>query len=121
MEDTLIALLETFKYPVIRQGSLGDDEAYPDTFFTFWNNSEDGDSFYDNETIKIIHTFNVNVYSTDPDTVYTLLRSARDLLKTNGWIPTMMGYDIASDEITHTGRGMELTYLEYKQEVQTNG
>ena len=121
MEDALITLLETFKYPVIRQGSLGEDEAYPDTFFTFWNNSEDGDSFYDNETIKIIHNFAVNVYSTDPDTAYTLLRSARDLLKTNGWIPVEMGYDIASDEITHTGRGMQMTYLEYKQEVKNNG
>ena len=121
MEDALITLLETFKYPVIRQGSLGEDEAYPNTFFTFWNNSEDGDSFYDNETIKIIHDFNVNVYSTDPETTYSLLRNARDLLKTNGWIPIMMGYDIASDEITHTGRGMEISYIEFKQEVKNNG
>lgn len=121
MEDALITLLETFKYPVIRQGSLGEDEAYPNTFFTFWNNSEDGDSAYDNETVKIIHDFNVNVYSTDPDTVYSLLRNARDLLKTNGWIPISMGYDIASDEITHTGRGMEVSYIEFKQEVNENG
>ena len=121
MEDALIALLENFKYPVIRQGSLGDDEEYPDTFFTFWNNSEDGDSFYDNETVKIIHDFDVNVYSTDADTTYTLLRQARDLLKTNGWIPVQMGYDIASDEITHTGRGMNVTYIQFKQEVNENG
>lgn len=121
MEDILIALLETFKYPVIRQGSLGDDEEYPDTFFTFWNSSEDGDSAYDNETVKIIHDYNVNVYSTDPETTYSLLKQARDLLKVNGWIPTQMGYDIASDEITHTGRGMNVTYLQFKQEVNENG
>ena len=30
MEDKLIELLETFGYPVIRQGSLGEDESYPD-------------------------------------------------------------------------------------------
>lgn len=121
MEDRLIELLESFKYPVIRQGSLGDDEEYPDTFFTFWNNSEDGDSFYDNETVKIIHDFDVNVYSTDPDTTYSLLKNARDLLKVNGWIPVTMGYDIASDEITHLGRGMNVTFLEYKQEEKNNG
>ncbi|MFR7662245.1 MAG: hypothetical protein ACLUZ0_04030 [Coprococcus sp.] len=38
MEDQLIQLLETFEYPVIRQGSLPEDEVYPDSFFTFWNN-----------------------------------------------------------------------------------
>ena len=121
MEDNLITLLESFKYPVMRQGSLGEDEAYPDTFFTFWNNSEDGDSAYDNETVKIIHDFAVNVYSTDPDTTYSLLKQARNLLKVNGWIPVQMGYDIASDEITHTGRGMTVTYLEYRQEEENNG
>lgn len=121
MEDALIDILETFEYPVIRQGSMGEDEEYPDTFFTFWNNSEDGDAFYDNETFKVVHDFDVNVYSTNPETTYSLLKSARDSLKKNGWIPVRMGYDMASDEITHTGRGMNVIFLEYKQEVQTNG
>lgn len=117
MEDTLIQLLTTLGYPVRRQGSLADDEEYPDTFFTFWNNNENGASFYDNEVAKVVHDFDVNVYSTDPDTTYSLLKTARTLLKNNGWIITTMGYDIASDEITHTGRGMNATFLEYITEV----
>ena len=121
MEDELINVLETFGFPVMRQGSLAEDAEYPDTFFTFWNNSEDGDSFYDNQTIKTLHDFSVNVYSTDPDMTYSLLRQARDLLKINGWVPIRMGYDIASDEITHTGRGMEVTYIKFKQEEENNG
>ena len=52
---------------------------------------------------------------------YSLLKQARNLLKVNGWIPVQMGYDIASDEITHTGRGMTVTYLEYRQEEENNG
>lgn len=121
MEDELIKKLETFGFPVMRQGSLPEDEEYPETFFTFWNNNEDGDSFYDNETVKTLHDFAVNVYSTDPEITYSLLRQARDLLKVNGWVPVRMGYDIASDEITHTGRGMEITYIKFKQEEENNG
>lgn len=111
MEDTLIGLLSTLKYPVIRQGSLAPDEAYPDTFFTFWNNDETEHSAYDNKTANVDYDFDVNVYSTEPDTAYQLLSQARKLLKENGWIIATRGYDVASDEITHIGRGMEILYL----------
>lgn len=111
MEDNLINLLQTFGYPVFRQGSLTENEAYPDTFFTFWNNSEDGLSYYDNDVVIVDYDFSVNVYSTDPEMVYSLLAEARKLLKANGWIIVARGYDIASDEITHTGRGFEVEYL----------
>jgi hypothetical protein len=111
MEENLINLLQTFGYPVFRQGSLSEGEAYPDTFFTFWNNSETGQSFYDNETAIVDYDFSVNVYSTDPETVYSLIASARTLLKSNNWIIVSRGYDVGSDEITHVGRGFEIEYL----------
>lgn len=111
MEDTLIELLASFKKPVIRQGSLAPDEDYPDTFFTFWNNDETEHSAYDNETANVDYDFDVNVYSTDPATAYSLLGQARALLKQNGWIIATRGYDVSSDEITHIGRGMEVMYL----------
>lgn len=111
MEDTLIELLETFSMPVIRQGSLGPDETYPDTFFTFWNNDESEHSAYDNDTASVDYSFDVNVYSTDPDTAYSLLTQARKLLKQNNWIIATRAYDLLSDEITHVGRGMEVQYL----------
>ena len=38
MEELLVQTLESFGYPVRRQGSLGAQEQYPDHFFTFWNN-----------------------------------------------------------------------------------
>ncbi len=113
MEDNLIQLLESFGYPVIRQGSLPAGQAYPDTFFTFWNSTEEGQSFYDNDTASIVFDFDVNVYSTSPDTAYSLLNEARTLLKGNNWIIATRGYDVASDEITHVGRGMIVQYLQY--------
>lgn len=113
MEDLLIGLLETFGYPVIRQGSLGEDEDYPDNFFTFWNNDSYDGNHYDNDNISDIYDFDVNFYSTDPEATYTKLRDAKQLLKSNGFIVSGDGYDVASDESTHTGRGINATYARY--------
>lgn len=111
MEDNLIELLESFGYPVFRQGSLAENEPYPPTFITFWNNTEYEHSAYDNETKLIIYDFDVNVYADDPDKVYSLLNEARTLLKNNGYQIPDRGHDLASDVDTHTGRGMNVTYL----------
>lgn len=115
MEDKLIELLKTFEVPVLRQGSLSEDEAYPETFFTFWEAPEYEHSAYDNETLNVEYEFDVNVYSTDPSTTYQLLRNARKLLKSNGFSFSDRGHDVASDEITHTGRGITVTYLNYEK------
>ena len=64
VEDVLIGLLETFKFPVFRQGSV--TESYPDDFFTFWETEEDGNSFYDNKTVDVAYLFNVYFYSVNP-------------------------------------------------------
>lgn len=111
MEDTLITILESYGYPVIRQGSLAKDAAYPASFFTFWNNEETGHSFYDNDAASIDNDFSVYFYSSDPDLAYSALRTARDDLKSNGWTISSYGFDADSDEITHIGRGMRILYL----------
>lgn len=113
MEDTLISLLSTLGYPVIRQGSLPSGTAYPDTFLTFWNNTEDGQSFYDNDTVSVVYDFDVNVYSSSPVLTYSVLEAARIKLRQNNFIIASRGYDVSSDEITHTGRGMQVQYLSY--------
>lgn len=113
MEDNLISLLGTFGYPVIRQGSLPDNQEYPETFFTFWNSTEEGQSFYDNDTASVVYDFDVNVYSAKPDVAYSLLSDARRLLKENGWIIATRGFDVPSDEITHIGRGIVVMFLDY--------
>lgn len=111
MEDKLIELLKTKCSDVIRQGGLMPDEPYPDTFITFWNNDEGEQSAYDNKTASAVYNFDVNVYSIDPTTTYDLLREVRTLLKNNGFVTPSRGYDVASDEPTHTGRGMNVLYL----------
>lgn len=110
--DNLIELLDSFEYPVFRQGSLAADAPYPDTFLTYWNNDESDHSSYDNDTALADWMFQVNVYSTDPDKAYDLLAEARALLKSAGYVIFDRGYDAASDEVSHTGRGMTVGYIE---------
>ena len=104
-EDKLIEVLESFDYPVCLQGSLADDEEYPETFFTFWNNETTPETFYDNDSHSETAVFDVNVYSTDPQIVYSLLRDAIEALKKEGFEFTDSGHSVASDVNTHTGRG----------------
>lgn len=105
---------DQYGWPVYVQGSLSDDDAYPDSFFTFWNNATDDSAFYDNTEHDTIWNFDLNFYSNDPSLVNTVLLEAKQLLKAVGFIPDGSGYDVISDEPTHTGRGMNLIYIERK-------
>lgn len=110
MEDKIIETLESLGYPVKLQGSLLPDEPYPDSFFTFWNDSADGISFYSNNEGAILWAYSLNFYSTDPLKTNSVLLEAKALLKQAGFIVSGGGYDVPSDEPTHTGRGIGLLY-----------
>ena len=112
MKDLLIRTLEQFGYPVIQQGSLNEDEQYPETFFTFWNNSTDENSHYDNKPNNYVWDFDLNVYSSNPETVNSLLLEAKEKLIEVGFIVNGKGHDVASDESTHTGRGINVQIIE---------
>lgn len=110
MEDELITILNTLGYPVFLQGSLLPDEPYPDHFFTFWNDSADGDSYYNDEENAIVWAYSLNFYSNNPTLVNTKLLEAKSLLKAQGWVVSGAGYSLMSDEPTHTGRGISILY-----------
>ena len=112
MKEQLIEILSSFGYPVFLQGSLAQDELYPQSFFTFWNNDTADQNHYDNNAIAYVWDFDVNFYSTDPTLVNSVLIQVKQTLKANNWIVGGKGYDVASDEPTHTGRGMNALYLE---------
>lgn len=106
--DTLVG----FGYPVYLQGSMADSESYPDCFYTYFNNSTLGQQYLDNIENAVVWDFDVNAYSNNPDTAQQMLMSARDALRAIGYICAGAGYDIISDEPTHTGRGINATYVE---------
>ena len=111
--EELLDTLEAFQYPVYRQGSMSDEEEYPETFFTFWNNDTPDHSFYDNESYGMEAYYSIYVYSSDPEKVYSLLSQARKDLKEKGWIAQGRGFDAASDRETHTGRGLNVIYMKF--------
>lgn len=111
MEDLLIDILSEFGFPVILQGSMLEEEKYPDHFFTFWNNSSYSGSHYDNDEKSVVYDYDVNFYSINPEWTYSKLREAKRLLKQNGFIISGDGYSVASDETTHDGRGINVLYL----------
>lgn len=113
MEDALIEILESFNYPVYRQGSMSNDSTYPETFITFWNNDSLDHSHYNNTEYGSNWDYEVNVYSSDPELTYSVLANIRTALKNAGWIVVGKGHDIVSDEATHTGRGVQVIYLEF--------
>lgn len=112
IKEILIDILSEFGYPVLLQGSMNENEEYPESFFTFWNNdSYDGDHF-DNDAISAIWDFDVNFYSKDPVLVNSKLLEAKEALKNQGFIITGRGYDVASDDPSWTGRGMHVLKIE---------
>lgn len=112
MKDLLITTLTSLGYPIFLQGSLSEEDVYPESFFTFWNNYSDGSEFYDNEEHACIWDFDLNFYSSDPELVNTKLLEAKTLLKAQGFIVTGRGYDVVSDEPTHTGRGINVVKID---------
>lgn len=110
MEDLLIGTLAVLGYPVRLQGSLLPDESYPDNFFTYWNDSADGTGYYSNNEGAILWAYSLNFYSIDPVLVNSKLLEAKALLKGAGFVVSGAGYDVPSDETTHTGRGISLLY-----------
>lgn len=112
MEDELLKILESFDYPVYRQGSMSNEERYPETFITFWNNQSPDHAHYDDTNYGTAWDYNVYVYSSNPEKIYELMLDIRSALKNNKWIVPTKGQDINSDEATHTGRMIEIYYLE---------
>ena len=103
---------QSFHFPIYLQGSLSDDDAYPDSFFTFWNNYTNDDAFFDNTESEVVWDFDLNFYSNDPALVNSVLVEAKAALKAVGFIPDGSGHDVLSDEKTHTGRGLTLLFIQ---------
>ena len=111
MKETLITELAKLGYPVYLHGSLGLDEPFPDSFFTFFTTSSPDEYPFDDTPTKTAWEYQVIFYSSDPQTVATVAATSRTALKAAGFIPQGKGRDIVSEEPTHTGWINEYVYL----------
>lgn len=116
MEDLLVSTLSEFGYPVKLQGSLGEDEEYPEHFFTYWENEGEEKAHYDNTAGADAYDYDVNFYSIDAEAAYTKLREAKKKLVEYGFIVPGNGHSVGSDEPTHTGRGIHVFYRANRKE-----
>lgn len=110
--NTLYDTLAGFGLPVYLQGSMSDGEPYPESFYTYFNSETNGARYYDDKENAVIWDFDVNAYSANPNTAQSMLMQARDALRALGYVCGGSGYDILSDEPTHTGRGINAIYVE---------
>ncbi len=110
----LNTLTDRYDFPIYLQGSMSNDAAYPDSFFTYWNNTTSDSAFYNNTETETIWDLDLNFYSNNPVLVNTMLLEVKSLLKSVGFIIDGSGYDVISDEATHTGRGINLIFIERK-------
>lgn len=111
MKDLLINTLETIcPNNVYLQGTL--TEAYPDNFITFWTSYTDDGSHYNNDVCSVNWNFDVIFYSNDPSLIASIPPQIIAALKQVGFIPQGKGYDIPSDEPSHTGWAMEFVISE---------
>ena len=94
-------------------GTMNPEEAYPETFATFWTDDVPDGVHFDNVTHSYNWAFTVILYSANPATVNTKQNEIRAALKAAGFIPQGKGQDAPSDEPTHTGWAMEFVITEY--------
>lgn len=115
MEDLLLEILSQYGYPVMLQGSLAQEEDYPEHFFTYWENPGNEIGFYDNSPHGEVYDYDVNFYSTDVALAYKMPVAVKEQLVNNGFIVPGSGYSVGSDEVTHTGRGIHVIYQKRNQ------
>lgn len=102
-------IFELIDVPIYRQGSLADDEEYPDeTFCTYWMRSDDLDDWYDNKPRRREITCDINIYSNDYDTMSQKIQKIRDDCIESD-IVTSSIHDLASDDANYTGQGVTVT------------
>lgn len=113
MKNKLIAVLEKYGVPVFLQGTLNPEEAYPETFITFWTDSTSDGAHFDNVTTSYDWAISIILYSSNPEIVNTLPATMRADLKAAGFIPQGKGFDVPSGNPTHTGWALDVNVTEY--------
>lgn len=112
VKQHLIDTLAVLPYEVSLQGTYADSKDYPESFITFWNDGVEAIKHYDNTEEAFAWEFTIIFYSSSPELVNTIPYEIISLLKKAGFVPQGKGMDIPSDEPTHTGRALEVVYIE---------
>lgn len=111
VKNKLITILEKYcPNNVYLQDTLNPNDAYPDTFITFFIAGSYFEVFYDDAPNGIDWTISVLIYSIDPEKIDSTAKGIIKDCKAAGFIPQGAGTDVISDEPTHTGVALDFVY-----------
>lgn len=120
MENKLVDILSNLELEqdidVILQGSLDSVNDYPDNFFTYWNWETPREGYYDNKHSKVHWGYQISAYSTDRKFLLEMMEQAIKKLEDNNFIIDSEGEDIACESKNHTGKMIEILFIEKKEE-----
>lgn len=108
IKERIINVLGSFDIPVYLQGTMAEDEPYPERFLTFFVHSADDESFYNDEATQEVYGVSVMYYDADSERVESFPKT--DLIpamRNAGFIKQGNGIDVLSDAPTHTGKALE--------------
>lgn len=111
MPDGLIEILESTGCPVFLKGTLTDADELPESFITFWNTATNRSHFYNNQPFCIEYTYEITLFSTDPELTNSVLLNLQIELIKNDFVIGMLGTDTYTGDVTYTGRTMTTTYI----------
>lgn len=109
--DLLVSTLESLNYPVFLQGTFC-GENYPSTFITYFVDSYEDLTHYDDDAKSWTFAATVIVYSNDPANLFSVPATVRTTLKNAGFIPAGKGYNIFSDDPNFTGWTNQYLFLD---------
>ena len=114
MRKLLLETLSSLGYgEPIRQGSMTEDEPYPESFITYFITDSSEIIHLDDEARGVEWACAVIFYTSDPEKLSSEPKRIYNVMKAAGFIPQGRGRDIPSDEPSHTGWAMDFLFIEH--------
>ena len=106
--------------PYSRQGSYESEDAYPPSFFTFWNVDTPEAGFYDNQAHRAVWFWYVYFYTKNASILYSQLDEFITKAKAAGFIVEGRGIDVPSGSPDYFGRMVRVKFIQHYNQGGNN-
>jgi hypothetical protein len=103
-------------YPFFRQGSMTPKGPWPPIFITYWQWAGRSVSHYDNHLHTHTMEFDINIYGSDAQAVYTAIENMVFMFKKNDFQVINYTRDRRSDREGYIGQGVTIQYIQVHDE-----
>ena len=111
-KDRLKEVLDSFGFDSWLMHTMPEDEAYPDSFFTYLSIDAPFTAHYDNAPHAVVWAFWIGFYSNDSERVASVPLELAKRLRAAGWTVPGLGEDVQSDEPDWTGKRLTAYFVE---------